>query len=170
MKEQNLQVQRLEKCLSSVRVIAGWSLEELGQMLGMTRQNVYGIEKGPTHLNQAQYIAIRHLIDYREKKDPENKTLPMMVHLLLDSPEIQDSDFEAINGVADNIAAAASSMQANALYAFAMTLIKAPYIRVSDFTEIENGIDKALGKLGTVDWTKDIIEDSTMEGVVNEHK
>ena len=52
-------IQRLGENLSNVRRIAGWSGEELGSMLGLSRQSISKLEKGLSKLTVSQYIAIR---------------------------------------------------------------------------------------------------------------
>ena len=64
-KERAIQITRLQENLSSLRKIAGWTAEDLGEMLGVSKQNISNLENIRVYLSQAQYIAIRHLLDYQ---------------------------------------------------------------------------------------------------------
>ncbi len=158
-KERLIQVVRLQENLSSIRKIAGWTAEALGEMLGVSKQNISSLENGNTKLSQAQYIAIRHLVDYQSIQNPENTTLQLINHLLLDCLNIVGRDYNDLRNVAHNIASAATIMNGQALRIFANTLLKASYTRASDFAEIENTIKFEMEAYKNHDWTADIIED-----------
>ena len=88
-KERSIQIVRLQENLSSIRKIARWTAEDLGKMLGVSKQNISNLENRNTKLSQAQYIAIRHLIDYRAEQKPKNQALTRIVGLLVDRTELQ---------------------------------------------------------------------------------
>ena len=58
------EIKRLQHDLSMLRSCFGLSQEKLGNMLGMTRQNVWNLEHGVTKMSKSQYIAIRLIFDY----------------------------------------------------------------------------------------------------------
>lgn len=93
------QIDRLQTNLSILRSIAGWKADELGEMLGLTKQSVSNIEHGKTKLTKAQYIAIRALIDEQIKTDTENQTLSYIAHLLLDTEELTEEELKAANDI-----------------------------------------------------------------------
>ena len=58
------EIERLQQDLSMLRSCFGLSQEKLGDLLGMTRQNVWNLEHGVTKMSKSQYIAIRLIFDY----------------------------------------------------------------------------------------------------------
>ena len=162
-KERPIQIIRLQENLSSIRRIAGWTADDLGMMLGVSKQNISNLENENTKLSQAQYIAIRHLIDYRAGQKPKNPALTRIVGLLLDRPELSDHDYDALKSTAKNIAGAAGTMDCRALGIFAETLIKASYTRISDFTEIPGTLKDVCESKETRDWTADIVSANNQE-------
>lgn len=156
-KERAIQIVRLQENLSSIRKIARWTAEDLGEMLGVTKQNISNLENGNTKLSQAQYIAIRHLIDYWAVQKQKNPTLIRVVGLLVDRTELQGKDYNSLVYTARNISAAAATMDNRALAVFAEALIKDCYTRISDFTEIEGTLKDVCESKETQDWTADIV-------------
>lgn len=156
-KERMPQIIRLQENLSSIRKTAGWTAEELGSMLGVSKQNISNLEKGITKLSQAQYIAIRHLADYKARKDPENTALLRIMDLLVDRTDIPEDDYNSLKGTAKNIGAAAATMQVPVLNIFAETLLKASYTRADDLTEIEGSLRDTIVTKEENDWTAELI-------------
>lgn len=162
-KERAIQIVRLQENLSSIRKIARWTAEDLGEMLGVSKQNISNLENGNTKLSRAQYIAIRHLIDYKAGQKPKNPTLTRLVGLLIDRTELQGKDYNSLVSTAKNIGAAASTMDNRALGIFAETLIKGCYTRISDLSEIEGTLKDVCESKETRDWTADVIGETNIE-------
>lgn len=101
-------VERLRENLPEIRKIAGWSGEELGGMLGLSRQSISKLETGLSTITVAQYIAIRHLLDAWMAFHPENKTLPRVITLLLDDRRIWGAEYTKLQRVVKTIAATAT--------------------------------------------------------------
>ena len=158
-KERLIQAVRLQENLASIRKIAGWTAEDLGEMLGVSKQNISNLENDNTKLSQAQYVAIRHFLDYQVIHDPENIILPFIVYLLLDRPEIVGHDYNSLKNTAQDIGVAASTMSGSTLMIFAVTLLKTTYTQYSDLIEIENSIKVAMESFKKHDWTADIMSD-----------
>lgn len=162
-RERMIQVVRLQENLASFRKIAGWTSEELGYMLGVSKQNISNLENANTTLSQAQYVAIRHFLDYQTVRDPANTTLPLMVYLLLDRLDIVGREYRNLMGVAKDIAAASVTMSGKTLHIFTTTLLKATYTLVSDHSEVDSTIKDALRDVKPHDWTADIFADTNQE-------
>lgn len=81
------QIVRLQKNLSSIRKIAGWTAEQLGEKIGVTKQTISNLENEKTPMTLTQYIAIRAIIDYEIQANKENVVLPKVVEILLDKEE-----------------------------------------------------------------------------------
>ncbi len=108
-KEREKQVIRLQQSLSSIRKIAGWTAEGLGNKIGVTRQTISNIENQKTTMNFTQYIAIRSILDHEIENNKENEVLPKVVALLLDSEdEFNDDDYTKVQEVVGTVAATAA--------------------------------------------------------------
>lgn len=78
---------RLQHNLSAIRKIAGWTTEQLGDKIGVSKQTISNLENAKSPMNLTQYIAIRAVLDYEIASNPENEVLPQVVSVLLDSDE-----------------------------------------------------------------------------------
>lgn len=79
------QIKRLQDNLLSIRKIAGWTAEELGDRIGVTKQTISNLENGKAKLTQTQYIAIRAVLEYEMLTNKENVVLPQVMKILLDN-------------------------------------------------------------------------------------
>ena len=84
--EQN-DIKKLQVNLSSIRKIAGWTAQDLGKKIGVTKQTISNLENQKTEMTLTQYIAIRTVIDYEIENNKSNEVLPQVVHILLDVPD-----------------------------------------------------------------------------------
>lgn len=98
----------LQKNLSLIRKIAGWTTEKLGNRIGVTKQTISNLENGKTVMTLTQYIAIRTVLDYEIESNPENVALAQVVEILLNQAdsmsEKEENEIKKTMGV---IAAAA---------------------------------------------------------------
>lgn len=109
LNERNKQIKRLQQNLSSIRKIAGWTAEELGEKIGVTKQTISNIENNKSTMNFSQYIAIRSVLDAEITNNKENELLPKVVAILLDSEdEINEDDYSKIQDVVETVAATAA--------------------------------------------------------------
>ena len=100
------QIFRLQENLRSIRMIAGWTTEELGNKIGVTKQTISNIENHKVKLTQTQYIAIRAVLDYEVRENPKNVVLAQVIPILLDYED--DSKKDEIKEAVETIAATAS--------------------------------------------------------------
>lgn len=105
--EQN-DIKKLQVNLSSIRKIAGWTAQDLGKKIGVTKQTISNLENQKTEMTLTQYIAIRTVLDYEIENNKSNEVLPQVVHILLDVPdeEISNEDQTKINHAVTTLAAA----------------------------------------------------------------
>jgi transcriptional regulator with XRE-family HTH domain len=109
LNERNKQIKRLQQNLSSIRKIAGWTAEVLGEKIGVTKQTISNIENNKSTMNFSQYIAIRSVLDAEIANNKENELLPKVVAILLDSEdEINEDDYSKIQDVVETVAATAA--------------------------------------------------------------
>lgn len=82
------EIARMQKYLLLIRRTVGWTAEEFGDRIGVTRQTINNIESGRTKLTKTQYIAMRSVLDAEMAQSPEDtKMLRTLLEILVDSPE-----------------------------------------------------------------------------------
>lgn len=109
LEQRQRQINRLQENLSSIRKIAGWTAEVLGSKIGVTKQTISNLENKKTPMNFTQYIAIRSVLDAEIERDKENKVLPQVIAILLDSDdEIDYKEYEKIQKSVKTVSAVAS--------------------------------------------------------------
>ena len=109
LEQRQKQINRLQKNLSSIRKIAGWTAEVLGNKIGVTKQTISNLENNKTPMNFTQYIAIRSVLDAEIEQNKENKVLPQVIAILLDSgDELDNDEYEEIQKSVETVSAVAS--------------------------------------------------------------
>lgn len=79
---------KLQKNLPIIRNLAGWTAEDLGNHIGVSRQTITNIEKSDTlSMTKTQYIAIRAVLDF-EIEQSHNKTLAEAIAVLVDADDL----------------------------------------------------------------------------------
>lgn len=93
------EIAKLQRNLSLIRNAGGWTMQEFGDMIGVTKQTISNLEKDfgekPT-MSKTQYIAIRAVLDYEMKQNPNNDLLKSAVNLCLNSDTISKEDGEKV--------------------------------------------------------------------------
>ncbi|SFQ08480.1 Helix-turn-helix [Lachnospiraceae bacterium XBB1006] len=85
--------ERLQENLLLIRRAAGWTAEEFGEKIGVTRQTINNLEAKRNKLNKTQYIAIRAVIEAEMAKSPdETEMLGCLLEVFVDNPEKYDED------------------------------------------------------------------------------
>ncbi len=116
--QRTAQIICLQKNLSAIRKIAGWTAEQLGERIGVTKQTISNLENGKTPMTLTQYIAIRSVIDFEIQTNKENTVLPQVVELLLNRyEEYSDEEREELFEKVKTVAATASGGVAGAALA-----------------------------------------------------
>jgi len=101
------QLELLQENLQTIRKLAGWSIDDLGERIGVTKQTISNIENKRTTITLTQYIAIRSVLDYEMQEHPENEVLSKSIALLLDEEENMNKDeYSKIKESIETIAAA----------------------------------------------------------------
>ena len=80
MENKDIEITELQSNLEMLRKLFGWTAEQLGDRLGITKQSVLNLEKGPDRggvkMTKIQYIAIRAIFEAeassREGDEQEN--------------------------------------------------------------------------------------------------
>lgn len=92
MKNAYSEIEKLQTNLATIRKAGGWSAEEFGKMIGVSRQTIWNLENAAgTKMTPTQYIAIRTVLDYEIAEHPDNKVLARTVNVCLNSDELSES-------------------------------------------------------------------------------
>lgn len=79
---------RMQENLLLIRRSVGWTAEEFGDRIGVTRQTINNIEFGRNKLTKTQYIAMRSVLDAEMAQNPDDTTmLRLILDALVDHPE-----------------------------------------------------------------------------------
>ena len=82
------EIQRMQDNLLLIRRTIGWTAEEFGNQIGVTRQTINNIESGRNKLTKTQSIAMRSVIDAELVKHPEEtQMVKTLLDMLIDHPE-----------------------------------------------------------------------------------
>ena len=57
--------EKLQKYLPLIRSAAGWTAEELGKKIGVTKQTISNLENQKTKISKTQYLAIQMVISQK---------------------------------------------------------------------------------------------------------
>ena len=118
------QIARLQDNLSAIRKIAGWTTEDLGKMIGVTKATISNLENKKSPMTLTQYIAIRAVIDHEIQTNKENTELPQVVSILLDSDEdLSENEKQVLSQKVGTIAATAAGGISGAALASAFAAI-----------------------------------------------
>ena len=78
-------INTLQDNLQIIRKVAGWTAEELGERIDITKQTISNLENKNTLMTKTQYIALRTIIDYEIISNSESDALWRVVNVLLES-------------------------------------------------------------------------------------
>ena len=82
------EIQRMQDNLLLIRRAVGWTAEEFGTQIGVTRQTINNIESGRNRLTKTQYIAMRSVLDAEIAKYPdETEMLKTILDVFIDHPD-----------------------------------------------------------------------------------
>lgn len=114
----------LQDNLSSVRKIAGWTTEELGDKIGVTKQTISNLENKKTKMTRTQYIAIGTVLKYEVSSNRNAEVLAYVIGILLDSDKrFSDKERADIKKNFEMLAvASATGMRGRELREFSKTL------------------------------------------------
>ena len=57
------EIERMQKNLLLIRRTVGWTADEFGNRIGVSRQTINNLEAGRNKMSKTQYIAIRSILD-----------------------------------------------------------------------------------------------------------
>lgn len=139
-------IKRLQENLLSIRRLAGWTAENLGDKIGVTKQTISNLENNKTPMTLTQYIAIRAILDHEMEHNKENTILPEAVHILLDK-ELDDEKYHEASGKIAAVSASAAGGTSRASLASLFKSVIGDVITISAAGAIDAGVTVASGVL-----------------------
>lgn len=104
------QIILLQQNLRSIRKIAGWTAEQLGDKIGLTKQSISNLENNKTPMSLTQYIAIRAVLDFEMQTHPNKEILEKVLYILVDNTdEIGTDEYEKIKETVAAVSFSATS-------------------------------------------------------------
>ena len=88
------EIEKLQDSLLLIRKAGGWTAEEFGDMIGVTKQTISNLENKKTQMTKTQYIAIRAVLDCSIAERPNDKVLSSAVNLSLNADNLSDADIK----------------------------------------------------------------------------
>ena len=88
------EIKRFQNMLLLIRKSMGWSAEEFGDRIGVSRQTINNLECNPprSELTKTQYIAMRTILSKEiSENDSETKILQDLLDVCIDNPDKYDS-------------------------------------------------------------------------------
>ena len=93
--------QILQDNLKSIREILNWTSEDLGNLIGVTKQTISNLETKNSKLTKLHYIAIRTVVDFEIEKlkstDSDRAKRAEMLLEVLSKAETENLDFDEIS-------------------------------------------------------------------------
>ena len=90
--------ERFQENLLLIRRTVGWTADEFGDRIGVTRQTINNLEAKRNKLNKTQYIAMRAVLDAEMAASPKDtEMLQCLLDVLVDNPgKYSSEDIEAL--------------------------------------------------------------------------
>ena len=158
-----IKIKILQQNLSAIRKIAGWTAEQMGDKIGVTKQTVSNLENNKTPMNFTQYIAIRAVLDCEVEEHPENEALAQVTDILLNQADKLDAEsYKTIKSSIDTVAAAAVGGITGAALTGVFTGMVLPAAKVAGLTLLGPvggaiGVGATVGVAGAK-WLKRLIK------------
>lgn len=152
---------RMQENLLLIRRTVGWSADEFGRRIGVTRQTINNIESGRNKLTKTQYIAMRSVLDAEIMQAPKDtEMLKILLDVLVDSPEkYSDEEREQIL-TKSNLMAPAIISGAAARYVVSEEWVKAVGGGAPKFRKILGPAALIGGIAGVSVWLSKLLSDS----------
>ena len=108
--------QILQDNLKSIREILNWTSEDLGNLIGVTKQTISNLETKNSKLTKLHYIAIRTVVDFEIEKikttDSDRAERAEMLLKVLSKAEAENLDFDEISQASQLIVSSKSAATA----------------------------------------------------------
>lgn len=146
-------IYRLQKNLPIIRNLAGWTAEDLGNNIGVTRQTITNLEKSESlTMTKTQYIAIRSVLDY-EIAHSKNTTLQDAISVLVDADDLTVEQAQKVQDTVTSITSAKLRRVNDALVLQSMAGLIAALGVISSMTLLKPMKTSSVPK-----WLKDLMK------------
>lgn len=120
-------INTMQKYLIILRKIAGWTTEDLGKRIGVTKQTISNLENNKVFMTKTQYLALRTIFEYEIRVVNDNAVLKRVITVLFYDKVIYSIEREQqIYEAMENIAAAASGGISGSQLSMMTTTLLAP--------------------------------------------
>lgn len=143
--------------LKELRKLAGWTSEELGNKLGMSKQAISALENGSTKLNQLHYLALIHLFETECKENPKNEALIKVMELLFNDPDYYEAHKDDIDKNISDVAKAIGSGLSVATIGLLTTTLISPLAPIGIGLAVAGAAGGAIAS-SIPSWTKKIMQ------------
>lgn len=115
----------MQKYLPILRKINGWTTEDLGKRIGVTKQTISNLENRKVVMTKTQYLALRTVFEYEIRFVDENTVLKRVMAILFDDDSrLSDEKEQQLYEALDNLSAAATGgIRGSQLTMLATTLL-----------------------------------------------
>ena len=93
---QDMYIYRTQKALYCLRRFSGWSMGDLGDMLGVTRQTIMNWEKGHAPFQRLQYMGVMTALQVHIMNAPDTSQLTKYTLEIIYNDTMSDDDFMEI--------------------------------------------------------------------------
>lgn len=153
----------LQRHLSMLRKLYGWTMEQFGDRIGVTKQTVSNLERGKPKMTKLQYIAIRSVFESEAKeRDGEEKEILLKILDLVCDPDPDVSEVqrsEALNTAAVAAGAAASGVAAAAT----IKVLTSSLISSGLFVAAPAAIPFVTSSVTTASWLSKMLREKNAE-------
>lgn len=109
MKNKRNDIEILQDNIASIRKVAGWTLEEFGRQVGITKQALNNIELKKTPMSKPIYMTIMLILANETEINKENRLLQQVVELVtVKAKELNDEEYEELKDMIATIAFSAA--------------------------------------------------------------
>lgn len=143
----------MQKYLPILRKINGWTTEELGKRIGVTKQTISNLENRKVVMTKTQYLALRTVFEYEIRVVDDNMVLKrVMAILFYDDAKLSTETEEQLYEALENLSAAATGgIRGNQLAMLATTLLSP--------LKLPSGVNVNLDlKAPPYEWVSEIIQ------------
>lgn len=146
-----LMIEVMQRYLPSLRKIAGWTAEELGKRLGVTKQTISNLENKKVNMTKMQYIALRVIFENEIRNVSNNVTLKRAMCILFynDAVYTEKKENEIFQALESLAAAASGGISGNQLTLLSTTVL-AP-LRI----DIGVNVDMDLKRIEPYGWVQE---------------
>lgn len=118
-------IEVMQRYLPSLRKIAGWTAEELGKRLGVTKQTISNLENKKVNMTKMQYIALRVIFENEIRNVATNATLKRAICILFynDAVYTEKKEVEIFQALESLAAAASGGISGNQLTLLSTTVL-----------------------------------------------